>query len=64
MYEHVKALLEMAEWLRANGEPELAEQCKATARKVLDIAVYAQYVNRQREACNRKSPESAREKPC
>lgn len=55
MYEHVKALLEMAEWLRANGEGELAEQCKATARKILDIVAYAEYVNRQRGACKGKS---------
>lgn len=56
MYEHVKTLLEMAEWLRAHGEGELAEQCKATARKILDIAAYAEYVNRQQGACKGKSP--------
>lgn len=58
MYEHVKTLLEMAEWLQANGEGELAEQCKATARKILDVAAYAQYVNRQRGACKGKSRET------
>lgn len=55
MYEHVKTLLEMAEWLQANGEGELAEQCKATARKILDIVAYAEYVNRQRGACKAKA---------
>ena len=64
MYEHVKTLLEMAEWLRAHGEGELAEQCKATVRKILDVASYAPYVNRQRGACKREYPETGKLKRC
>lgn len=41
MTEYVHMLLEMAKWLAAHGERDLARECKATADKMLDHIIYA-----------------------
>ena len=41
MNDHVHMLLEMAEWLAAHGERDIARECKATADKMLDHIIYA-----------------------
>ena len=41
MTEYVHMLLEMAEWLAAHGERDLARECRATADKTLDHIMYA-----------------------
>lgn len=41
MTEYVHMLLEMAEWLAAHGERDIARECKATADKMLDHIIYA-----------------------
>lgn len=40
MSENIKALLEMAEYLKANGEQELAAACRETATRLCDYILF------------------------
>lgn len=40
MNEYVHMLLEMAEWLAAHGERDLARECREIANKMLDYIMY------------------------
>ncbi len=55
MMSHVNELLEMAEWLKSAGEPDLARECVETANRFLDFFAFMDYCNRQRGACKGKS---------
>ena len=46
MNEHVHMLLEMAEWLAAHGERDLARECGEIADKMLDHIMYAAWNRR------------------
>ena len=64
MMSHVNELLEMAEWLKSAGEPDLARECVETANRFLDFFAFMDYCNRQRGACKGKSRETERSTRC
>lgn len=47
MSEHIKALLEMAEYLKANGELKLAAACRETANRLCDYILWMKEGKRQ-----------------
>ena len=40
MNESLEKMLQMAEWLKAHGERELAAECRRTAARICDVIMF------------------------